>query len=305
MLFKSPPSLTPEDTKKEELKNELNNRLLRCQEHLEAIQILVGNDLDRDAAHLLRPYLLDLGNTLLRIDGQTEVSEIERLPKALDEINGEKVSAAAAKLKEITDEYLKSTADSAETKKLISRATRHEVVASVEKAYHRKLREDLATPMDAYRRRKRRIYIMWIILIPILLYLAINVRASWKRQSFRERRVKDLMALADALQRFKADNGKYPVTGERWDGRKTCWGQSKEDWIPGLVPKYIAKLPTDPRNSEDCAKHYIYRSDGENYKLVAHSPDDMPELKKKFPQMMDPQRQGRAIGVWSTGGKNF
>lgn len=115
-------------------------------------------------------------------------------------------------------------------------------------------------------------------------------------------RVRDLTKIIHALERYKLDNRQYPISsngGDGWDGLYTISGVASEQWIAGLAPKYIDKLPSDPRMNESENDQYIYRSNGANYKLIAYNPDDCEQVKKLFPTLIDPLRDCFAYGFWT------
>ena len=93
-------------------------------------------------------------------------------------------------------------------------------------------------------------------------------------------RVANLTQLRDALERYHIDHDSYPATfapsipTSPWEDPPTlsklreCSG---DEYIPGLVPTYIARLPTDP--ALDCAgtsHSWVYASNGIDYKLITH-----------------------------------
>ncbi len=115
-------------------------------------------------------------------------------------------------------------------------------------------------------------------------------------------RVRDLRKIREAIERYHEDHGRYPSTADTFAGIHSCWGPETEDWVPGLVGKYIDKLPRDPRNLTACDKQYLYRSDGREYKLLAHRPNDEREVLTRLPDLTDPVRT-YAYGYWSRWGE--
>jgi type II secretion system protein G len=80
----------------------------------------------------------------------------------------------------------------------------------------------------------------------------------------------DLQSIKAALELYKADNDKYPYT----IGQATCtsnwcgWDQRTDDnFIIGLVPKYIAKTPQLPSANAN-NDTYLYQSNGTDYQLI-------------------------------------
>ena len=118
-------------------------------------------------------------------------------------------------------------------------------------------------------------------------------------------RIAHLEMLRDALERYKLKYGQYPKS-HLWDGLYTKWGRSKIDWIAGLVPDFIDTLPRDPRNNTEGGQQYIYRSDGVDFKILAHGVhDDCVFVKEKYRELIDPVRNCNAYGFWSNGAEKW
>jgi hypothetical protein len=116
-----------------------------------------------------------------------------------------------------------------------------------------------------------------------------------------EKRLTDLQRIKNALEMYYKRNNAYPKTDGRWDGLYSSWGQSKADWIPGLVPNYLNELPRDPRMHTDSTQQYIYYSNGVDYKLISHNPEDCDSAKRVNPAIIDPRRNCWAYGFWTNG----
>lgn len=139
--------------------------------------------------------------------------------------------------------------------------------------------------------------------------------------------LKDLKAVNDALVAYHAATGNYPdSTGGNgvYDGYCSNWGDDLgANWIPALAvaPYFPGGLPVDPDTPTGYAcdgiatttnpniyqhaqesRQYYYRSDGVDYKLLSHSPEDMVSID---PSLIDPLRKGWAFGYWTPGGVNF
>jgi prepilin-type N-terminal cleavage/methylation domain-containing protein len=99
-------------------------------------------------------------------------------------------------------------------------------------------------------------------------------------------RQNDLKQLENALEFYRDDWGMYPVTSvanppAKW-GESVAFGTRTNNYIPDLAPKYIGKLPNDPRVglknlantvSPGCpgsTSGYVYMSNGVDYKLLAN-----------------------------------
>jgi prepilin-type N-terminal cleavage/methylation domain-containing protein len=148
-----------------------------------------------------------------------------------------------------------------------------------------------------------------LVVIAIISLLSTTVMASLSgaRQKSRDaKRIQDLKAIQTALEMYYSDNNGYPNPGWGWRSECPAWGGlSANNVIPGLVPNYLAKMPSAPmmdKNANtDC---YLYLSDGVNYKILGHNSPDINYLSQ--PSLVDPARDsgpnGCAIdgtGVWS------
>jgi len=118
------------------------------------------------------------------------------------------------------------------------------------------------------------------------------------------RSLADLTQLRGALERYREDTGGYPATSE-WSGVLTPEGVERRQWIPGLVPTWLSQLPRDPRRSANPLEQYLYRSDGREYKLIAHGAIDCPRIEARQPGLVDPQRRCFAYGFWTAGARDW
>lgn len=115
-------------------------------------------------------------------------------------------------------------------------------------------------------------------------------------------RLIDLHSIVYALEEYKLEHNAYPISsgqGSGWDGLYSSYGESRADWIQGIVPNFLPALPRDPRMNTSTSEQYLYKSNGANYKLLAHSPDDCHEVLKVFPVLVDPVRKCWAYGYWT------
>ncbi len=123
------------------------------------------------------------------------------------------------------------------------------------------------------------------------------------------RRKADLKKLQTALGVYYAKYGSYPSTGgSYYFSEPNCGGAYTDNggnWIPGLAPRYIPKLPRDPNGGpssqpapcDSYCKSYFYTSDGKDYKLMAHCSPEGPLLATD--PFYDPQRPTSAWMVCS------
>jgi len=119
-----------------------------------------------------------------------------------------------------------------------------------------------------------------------------------------EKRLADLQGVKRLLDQYHRDNGSYPVTNAfvgLYSGDPSMAGA----WIPGLTPSYSRLLPRDPREDADPAHQYLYNSNGKEYKLIAHNPEDCEAVKKTRPQLVDPVRDCHAYGLWTSGARDW
>jgi len=114
-----------------------------------------------------------------------------------------------------------------------------------------------------------------IVIVVIAILAAISIVAYngiQERGRFSSMR-SDIATLNKAIQLYYADNGTYPVTP---NGTTSCyagnwcgWDQATgDDFIPGLVPKYISKTPQLPITNPS-SDTYLYRSPlGTDYRII-------------------------------------
>lgn len=114
--------------------------------------------------------------------------------------------------------------------------------------------------------------------------------------------IADMYKIVVALERYKLDNRSYPISshqGDGWDGILSKYGESRKDWIKGLVPNYLRELPVDSRKPTSDEHQFIYKSNGANYKLIVHSSSDCELVRSLYPKVIDPKRDCYAYGFWT------
>jgi prepilin-type N-terminal cleavage/methylation domain-containing protein len=126
-----------------------------------------------------------------------------------------------------------------------------------------------------------------MVVISIIGILSAIVYANFSdaRKAARDEiRITDLKNLQLAIELYKAQNGVYPLQGGgctpfiTWTGPgplNSSWGCSSDpdpNYIVGLVPDYIAELPTDPNREYEEGSGFIYRTNvaRTDYKLMSH-----------------------------------
>jgi hypothetical protein len=156
-----------------------------------------------------------------------------------------------------------------------------------------------------------------LLIFLILAVLVLLLGTTWYRQTFidefvfpnRKQRLADLRSIVQALEAFRVDRGAYPVSaggGKEWSGY--LWSGTGEAWIVGLAGIYIPKLPRDPRNAVTRYMQYVYKSDGQKYKLLSLLPEDCSATIVAMPELSDPSRNGHrctSYGYWTQGAERW
>ena len=134
-----------------------------------------------------------------------------------------------------------------------------------------------------------------MVVIAIISLLSTTVMASLNqaRQKSRDaKRLSDMKTIQTALELYYNDNNGYPVTG--WRSECNGWGShAAVNVIPGLVPTYIGKMPSDPMMNKTANQNcYIYESvdNGASFKLLDYNCLDCTIATA--PSFKDPARNG-------------
>lgn len=170
---------------------------------------------------------------------------------------------------------------------------------------------------------KNKLFFVFFLFIAVSLIISIHRKVSVKADapvvpttvqkiepitSKTPQRVADLTKIAIALERYKHRYRRYPESsnsGRGWDGIFTKYGESKENWIDGLVPEFLDALPRDPRMHTSASAQYYYKSTGANYKLIAHNADDCEAIYRSHPYLIDHKRVCWAYGFWTPRGSEW
>lgn len=150
-----------------------------------------------------------------------------------------------------------------------------------------------------------------------IVYASLGSARASSRDEIRRTDVKDLEL---AIRLYKAQNGSFPLScngNNVWGG--TIGGSMKcgagVDYITGLTPDFIAKLPTDDRFPTGDAG-YIYVSNGIDYKLMAYNTVESKIIKNvndefaRCPALAAPgcnslSEIANTYAVYSVGAKNW
>lgn len=123
------------------------------------------------------------------------------------------------------------------------------------------------------------------ILASVTLASLTDARQS-AQNTFRKEALRQLQV---ALEAYRNDHGSYPVTtGTAWWGMSINGGSRStlgvNAYIPGLTPRYISELPEDPSGETVGWSGFLYRSNGQHYKLLSHvnGPSDFPPSGQNY-----------------------
>jgi prepilin-type N-terminal cleavage/methylation domain-containing protein len=119
----------------------------------------------------------------------------------------------------------------------------------------------------------------------------------------------DLASINKAIRMHYSEFGTYPDTSNAWRGYRT-FGAHGQSFVPN-VSSYISTLP-DPAPLS-ATSDYLYRSNGTEYKLMAHNNSAAndgfmtlcPTAVQQNPSMADTSRNCWAWGYWSPGGSSL
>lgn len=112
-----------------------------------------------------------------------------------------------------------------------------------------------------------------VAIIGLLSSVVLVSLDSARAKARNTQRLADLREIRTALETYRNENGSYPSTAAAWRGSCAGFGPYPNTgtgaWIPGLAPRFMSVLPSDPRPTADGNGCYVYKSDGANYKVMA------------------------------------
>jgi prepilin-type N-terminal cleavage/methylation domain-containing protein len=175
-----------------------------------------------------------------------------------------------------------------------------------------------------FRRKKGFTLVELIIVIVIIGVLATitTITVTNSLVNARDiRRVTDIKMISDAVRKYNAENGTYPVkagcsitsgTPNNWVSAPCTGNAGGTNWIPNLEA-YLPTLPNDPgptlpsdslgtNLSANNVRGYLYISNGTDYKILAESLENANN--EKLRSILDPVRDGGddpAIVDWQPG----
>jgi len=159
--------------------------------------------------------------------------------------------------------------------------------------------------IDDKRRRGFTIVELLIVIVVIAILAAITIVAYSGIQDRARYSLyrSDIESINKAVLLYNVDSGSYPVNGPS-NGCATNVTTGTGDFIVGLVPKYLPKIPPT-LNWSGGVNYYAYcwTAGGTQYKvlrLVASGSVPTVELSGNID--IDPNRGNRGWGYWSAGG---
>lgn len=121
---------------------------------------------------------------------------------------------------------------------------------------------------------------MVIAIISVLISI-VSISFTEARKGTRDGvRMTALSELQLAIEKYKAQKGQYPdqgcgVAGTNWAGpgsHSSDGGVTCNEYITGLAPEYIAKLPTDPNSEAVADMGFLYQvsTNRDAYKIMVY-----------------------------------
>lgn len=147
-----------------------------------------------------------------------------------------------------------------------------------------------------------------LVVISIISLLSSVVLSSLNNARTRARdtkRMLDIKQMVNALEIYRTAVGNYPSTSGNWQSHCSGYGgyalTGSGGYIPNLAPTYMSVLPMDPKynGSGGC---YLYRSDGTDYKILAHGTTESVCPVPSTHPFYDPVRAGQCTFQFSTSG---
>ncbi len=144
-----------------------------------------------------------------------------------------------------------------------------------------------------------------VIVLGILTALVIPKFANAKDSSSDGVRKAHMRAVEKALEQYYGKYDYYPVS-HGWSGDAPSYGgkgyTGPDGYIPGLAPEFLKELPQDPTVTPAGGKGYLYRSNGRDYKFLAHQ---TPKSYGPDQQYYDHRRKTWAWMISTPGGRDW
>ncbi|MFN3188369.1 MAG: type II secretion system protein [Candidatus Paceibacteria bacterium] len=110
-----------------------------------------------------------------------------------------------------------------------------------------------------------------LITVAIIAILAAVVYANFGTAGGKGRDTKrqsDLRLLQGAIEQYKSKYGQYPAQGCGTNASTFATEAGCSDYVQGLVPEFLPRLPSDPRAGSNRGFAYITNSSGSVYKVM-------------------------------------
>ncbi len=137
-----------------------------------------------------------------------------------------------------------------------------------------------------------------VAIIGLLSSVVLVSLNSARKKARNAKRVADIHQIQSALELYYLDNNSYPNNGLTWANECSDGGSlSPSAVIPGLVPNYMAKFPSDPLMNKTAATScYTYASNGTDYKFLVHNATENSAAEYLAQRgLVDPRRDGGSI----------
>lgn len=303
------PDLTQDEEALEQQKTRLAYRIKLCRLRLGSIKLL--RDRGADALCLARHLVQDLFQLSVYLGDKSEIhlDEFRQIEGMLDRVSDDESRKLIETIIPLIDQ-----AESHIEEQSSFGSVGQELLDLLDDLFHRvnamwrqTRKQTLHTSLDDHVRRRRFVTAAITVGIVAVLCLVGNYYYNRPPEHYLQR-IADLTSLKNALEKYHEKLGHYPVSNG-WDGLHSDWGESKADWIEGLTPQFIEKLPRDPRLSSHPREQYLYRSDGKDFKLIAWRPEDCWFALRDKPTLVDRHyltgSECEAYGFWTAGAKDW
>ena len=140
-----------------------------------------------------------------------------------------------------------------------------------------------------------------VVVVAILAAITVVAYSGIQQRTRFSSYQSDISTINKAIMLYKAENGTYPgaVSGSCWTNLPSGTG----NFIPGLAPTYISKIPDTASGGSQNYYAYCFTANGGDYKLLRLVPtgQTVPGVESSGGVQMDPMRAGRAWGIWTAG----
>lgn len=142
-----------------------------------------------------------------------------------------------------------------------------------------------------------------IVVIAVLAAISIVAYNGIQNRTAVSRSLSDLSSLNKIIQVYYATNGSYPTTANAWLNSN----DNPTNYIPDVTSDFINSLPKPQYPGSSQGGAYMYRSNGTDYKIIAHGgkyAELCPLAKAQQPSLIS-NRDCWAYGYFSSGAAAF